>query len=51
VLLTTVALFGGVAGLGGTGLPLLPFGLGLLVTSFALILAGLTTALGTRGQP
>ena len=45
VLLFTVAL---VAGVGGAGLPPVPFGLGLLVTSFALLLAGLTTALGDR---
>jgi hypothetical protein len=45
VLLFTVAL---VAGVGGAGLPMLPFGLGLLVTSFALLLAGLTAAAAAR---
>ena len=44
VLLFTVATAGGLAGLGGPGLPMLPFGLGLLVTAAALILAGLTVA-------
>lgn len=45
VLLFTVAL---VAGVGGAGLPAVPFGLGLLVTSFALLLAGLTAAAAAR---
>ena len=51
VLLLTVAILGGMAGLDGMGLPMLPLGLGLLVTSFALILAGLTSAAASRWQP